>query len=94
MNNLLSVKHPLNSLVGGGNLLRHRQTTHEVSKYCCGDCGKNLNRKDNLQSYTLSVHKESNEFRCNCVILNIIYRTTLKDTRGLLTLMMFAKTLM
>ena len=66
MNNLLSVKHPLNSLVGGGNLLRHRQTTHEVSKYCCGDCGKNLNRKDNLQSYTLAVHKESNEFRCNC----------------------------
>ena len=47
------------------NILRHRKTTHEVSKFCCGDCGENFNRKDNLQRHTLAVHKESEEFRCN-----------------------------
>ena len=39
--------------------------SHEVSKFCCGDCGENFNRKDNLQRHTLAVHKESEEISCN-----------------------------
>ena len=70
------------------NFLHHRKTTHEVSKFCCGDCGKNFNRKDNLKRYTLAVHKKSEEFRCNLCDSKFNLKYNLKDTRRLLTLWM------